>query len=94
MIFRFIKSVFVAVLSFEKALTAQVIKYISLNNKPCLARRTFIDLNSDQLLYYPFVVILYRYDGICNTLDDISDKLCVSSKTEDLNIKYLIWKHK
>ena len=70
MIFRFIKSVFVAVLSFEKALTAQVIKYISLNNKPCLARPTFIDLNSDQLLYYPFVVILDRYDGICNTLDD------------------------
>ena len=54
----------------------------------------FIDLSSDQLIFYSFAVILDRCNGSRNTFDTIYDKLCVSNKTEDLNIKYLIWKQK
>ena len=54
----------------------------------------FIDLSYDQLIFYLFAVILDRCNGSRNTFDMIYDKLCVLNKTEDLNIKYLIWKQK
>ena len=37
-----------------------------------------------QLRYYPFAVNLDGYIGSCNTLNDVSNKLCVPNKTEDL----------
>ena len=36
--------------------------------------------------YYLFAVKLDKYIGICNTLNDLSNRVCVSNKTEDLNI--------
>ena len=45
---------------------------ISLNNKPCMARPTIIDLNpnecNQEFLYYPFMVNLDRCSGNLNTL--------------------------
>ena len=38
------------------------------------------------LHYYPFAVNLDKYRGICNTLNDLSTKVCVPNKTEDLNL--------
>ena len=46
-----------------------------------------VDLNPNELRYYPFVVNLDRCDGSCNSLDDLSDRIYVSNKTEDLNAK-------
>ena len=39
------------------------------------------------LRYYTFAVNLERCVGCCNTLNDLSNKLCVPNKAEDL---YLI----
>ena len=36
--------------------------------------------------YYPFTVKLDRCVGSCNTLNDLSNKVCVPNKTEDLNL--------
>ena len=36
--------------------------------------------------YYPFVVTLDRCVGSCNTLNNLSNKVCLPNKTEDLNI--------
>ena len=35
---------------------------------------------------YPFAVKLDRCVGTCNTLNDLSNKICVLNKTEDLNL--------
>ena len=40
---------------------------------------------SREFSYYPFVVLLNRCVGSCNTLNDLSNKECVRNKTEDLN---------
>ena len=37
--------------------------------------------------YYPFVVKLDRRIEICNTLNYLSNKVCIPNKTEDLNIR-------
>ena len=36
--------------------------------------------------YYPFAIKLDRCVGSCNTLIDLSDKVCVPNITEDLNL--------
>ena len=36
--------------------------------------------------YYPFPIKLDRCVGSCNTLNDLSNKICVPNKTEDLNL--------
>ena len=45
---------------------------------------------SQELHYYPFAVKLDRCVGSCNTLNDLSDKVNVPNKTEDLNLSLLI----
>ena len=49
--------------------------WISLNNQPCLTRSIVIDLNPDKynerLHFYAFMVNLIRYNGSCNTFDDL-----------------------
>ena len=41
-------------LSFKKQLDTQKVKFILLNNGPCLPRPTLIDSNHNELSYYPF----------------------------------------
>ena len=36
--------------------------------------------------YYPFAVKLDKCIGSCNTPNDLSNKVCVPNKTEDLNL--------
>ena len=85
--FGFIKQAFIVLLSFSRSLAT---KYISLNNEPCLARPTLIDLNSDELsrglFHYSFMISLGRVGGSCNTLDDLSNRICLPNKTEDMNL--------
>ena len=45
---------------------------MSLNNEPCSARPTLINLNLIDLYYCPFMVGLARCNGIFNTVDDTS----------------------
>ena len=41
---------------------------------------------SQEFHYYPFSVKLDRCVGSCNALNDLSNKVCVPNKTEDLNL--------
>ena len=41
---------------------------------------------SQEFHSYPFAVKLDRYDGNCNTLNDLHNKVCVLNKTKDLNL--------
>ena len=65
---------------------------ISVNNQQCMFHdlATLINLNHNEygqgLCYYPFTVNLDRQFGSCNTLNDVSNRLCVPNKTEDLNL--------
>ena len=81
--FRSIKQVLIALLSFSGSLAA---KCMFLNDEPCLARPTVIDLNPNELHYYPFMVSLDRFNGTCNILDDPDGRICVLNKTGDVNL--------
>ena len=61
-----------------------------LSNQKCITQPTLINLRPNEYSlefhYYPFSVKLDGYVGSCNTLDDLSNKVCVSNETEDLNL--------
>ena len=65
-------------------------KCIPLSNQKCEIHHTFINLHPDQYRqefhYYAFTVKLDKCVGSCNTVNDLSNKVCVPNKMEDLNL--------
>ena len=61
-----------------------------LSNQKCEIQSTLTNLHpneySQQFHYYPFSVKLDRSAGSCNTINDLSNKACVSNKREDLHL--------
>ena len=59
-----------------------------MSNQKGIIQPTLINLDpneySQELHYYPFAVKLDKCVGSCNTLNDLSNKVCVPTKTEDL----------
>ena len=66
---------------------------MSLNNQKCMTQTALINLHpneySQELNYYPFAVNLDRCGRSCNTLDDLSNKVCIPNET-NLNIFSII----
>ena len=61
-----------------------------LSNEKCMTQPTFLNLHpneySQEIHYYPFAVKSDRCVGSCNTLNELSNKVAVSNKIEDLDI--------
>ena len=58
--FSFIKQVFILLLSFNESL---VTNCVSLNDEPCKDKPAVIDLNTIELKYDPFMIILNKCHG-------------------------------
>ena len=52
-----------------------------------MIRPTLIDLNPFELNYYRFMVSINKCNGSYNAVDVSSTKICVLSKTKDINVK-------
>ena len=65
-------------------------KCVSLRNQKCEIQPILINLHpneySQELHYYPFEVKLDKCAGSCYTINDLSNKVCVPNKTENLNL--------
>ena len=65
-------------------------KCVLLSNQKCETQPTLTNLHpneySQKFHYYPFVVKPDRCAESCNNINDLSNKECVSNKTEDLNL--------
>ena len=65
-------------------------KCLPWSNQHCTTQPNFINLHPNEytqvLCYYSFPVNLDRFIGSSNTLNDLSSKLCIPKKTEDLNL--------
>ena len=65
-------------------------KCMSLSNQKCMIQPTLISVHSNEYSqefhYYPFAVKLDRCVRSCNTLNDLSNKVRVRNKTEDLSL--------
>ena len=65
----------------------------SLSHQKSMIQPILINLHpnkySQEFHYYPFAVKLDRCVRSCNTLNDLSNKVCVPNKTEDLNLRLI-----
>ena len=61
-----------------------------LNNQKCEIQPTFSNLHpnkcSQEFHCYPFTAKLEKCVGSCNSLNDLSNKVCLPNETEDLNL--------
>ena len=88
-IFGLIKKVFIVVLSSIVSASNHT-KYVLLSNQKCKIQPTLINLHpnecSQDFHYYSFSVKLDRSVESCNYLNDLSNKIWIPNKTEDLNL--------
>ena len=65
-------------------------KSVLLSNQKYMIQATLINLHpneySQEFHYYSFAVKLDRCVGSCNTLNDLSNKVCVPNKKKYLNL--------
>ena len=84
-----IKKIFIGLLTGIVS-TSNHTKCVSLSNQKFVIQLTLINLYpneySQEFHCYPFVVKLDRFVESCNTLNDLSNKVCVPNKIEDLNL--------
>ena len=63
---------------------------VSLSNQKYIIQHTLFNLHpneySQEFHSYLFLVKLDRCPGSCNNFNDLSSKVCVPNKTEDLNL--------
>ena len=87
--FRLIKKIFIGLLT-GIVNGSNHTKCVLLSNQKCMIQPTLINLHpneyNQEFHYYPFAVKLDRCVGSCNTLNNLSNKVCVPNKTEDLNL--------
>ena len=87
--FRIIKKVFIVLLPIIVTVSTHT-KCASLSNQKCKIQRTLINLHpneyNQELHYYPFAVKLDRCAGSCSNLNNLSNRVCVPNKIENLNI--------
>ena len=88
--FSFIKKMFIGLLTGIVSASNHA-KCVSLNNPKCETQPNLINLHlneyNQELHYYPFALKLDKCVGICNTLNDLSNRVCVPNKTG--NLKYM-----
>ena len=63
------------------------VKWVSRNNRPCQARPTLANKNSNEPLYYPFTVNVNICGESYNTIDDLYALVCVPDKAGNINVK-------
>ena len=61
----------------------------SLNNHPCTAGPTVVNINSEETLSYPFTVSFNKSGGSCNTIYDPYTRVYVPNKVKNMMPKYL-----
>ena len=75
-IFSFVKKVFVLGLAVLSNIT-NALECISMKNQECKVRPEIGDINSNNLIFYPFSVKINRCSGNCNNINDPHAKICV-----------------
>ena len=78
--FGFIKKVLfvgLTILSNVNLLTVAPFKCISMTNQECKVRPEIVNVNSNELLFYPLNIKTSKCSGSCNNINDPYAKMCI-----------------
>ena len=86
--FRFIKKcLFVGSLSVSNLVSTTALSFVSMSNQACKVRPGIININSNNLVFYPFSIKANKCSSNCNNVNDLHVKICVPGVVKDLNVK-------
>ena len=86
--FVFIKKIFyIGSLFLSSLVRTTSLNYISMKNQECNVRPEIINVNSNELIFYPFSIKASKCSGSCNNINDPYAKICVPDVIKDLNVK-------
>ena len=68
-------------------MSCNALKCVSMNNQEYKRRPEIININSNELSFYPYSIEINKCSGSCNNIDDPYAKLCVPDAVKNMNIK-------
>ena len=86
--FGFIKEIFLlGSLFLSNLVSTTPLSCISMINQACKVRPEIINVNSNELVFYPFSIKTSKCSCSCNNINDPDANICVPDTVEDLNVK-------
>ena len=87
--FGFIKKVFFTAMTFFSfnVLSVNSLECISMKNQECKVRNEIININTNNLVFYPFSVKVNKCSGNCNNISDPYARLCVPNVVKNIYLK-------
>ena len=75
-------------ISLFSILKVNTLECLSVINQKCMSRPKILDVNEGvgEALFYPYNVLVNKYSGSCNTLDEPMAKMCVPNVIKGINI--------
>ena len=70
-------------------LKVKALECLSATNQKCLPRPKILDVNEGvgEALFYPYNILVNKFSGSCDMLDDPMAKLCVPNVIKSVNMK-------
>ena len=85
--FSFVKKVFVLGLTVLSSSITGALNCVSLNNQECKVRPKIADINSNNPMFYPFIIKVNKCSGNCNNINNSYVEICVPDTVKDLNVR-------
>ena len=58
-----------------------------MNNQKCKIRSEIINVNTNEPMCYPYIIIIKKCKGSCNTINEPYTKLCAPDIIKNINVK-------
>ena len=78
---------FIAIIEFIGLSVANLLKYVSISNQECKVRPATMNINSNEPLFYPYRILINKYNGNCDDINNPYAKLCIPNVIKNINIK-------
>ena len=87
--FRFAKKIFFTAMTFFNFNPSNVnsLECVSMKNQECMPRSEIVSVNTDEPVFYPYIIKINKYKGSCNTINNPYAKLCVPDIIKNINVK-------
>ena len=87
--FTFIEQVFVSVIMFFGYNLSSIdsLECISISNQECKVRQVIVNVNSNELIFYPYSIKTSKCSGSCNNIYDPYARLCLPDVVKNFNVQ-------
>ena len=85
--FIFVEKAFSAITAFFNLSYVNSLKCDSMSNYECNARPKIIDVNNNELVFYPYSIKVNKCSGSCSNINNPYAELCIPDIIKKINVK-------